>query len=54
MSSIGWHRAVESSKMIKGIYNKIILIISDGLNTDNKRLGRKSGWLFVALYLKQC
>lgn len=50
--------------MVKTVFSKIILIITDGLTKelcvaahlvtrDLIRLGRKSGWLFMALYCKQ-
>lgn len=48
--------------MLIGLLNKVQLVIQDGLTKDYSyliskqifRMGRKSGWLFCALYLKQC
>lgn len=58
---------MEDSRVMRSLFHfhKVILIISDGLTKEfciaaylfSKeviRLGQKSGWLFVALYLKQC
>lgn len=60
-----WQRILEGSRMLIGFLSKIPLIILDGLTKEMSiasyligkriiKLGRKSGWLFVALYLKQC
>jgi hypothetical protein len=49
---------------MRGLFNKMFLIITDGLTKELCigayllsrtiiRLGRRSGWLFVALYLKK-
>lgn len=48
--------------MLIRLLNKVQLVIKDGLTKDYSyliskqifRMGRKSGWLFCALYLKQC
>lgn len=61
---LSWQRILEDSQLLKGFLNKIPLVVSDGLTKDVClglhylakqviRMGRKSGWLFVALYLKQ-
>jgi len=52
-------------KVMCGFLNKVNLIITDGLTKEHcigaylfacavRRLGKKSGWLFTALYWKQC
>lgn len=65
VQALPWQKTLESLRMINGIFSKIQLIILDGLTKEmciasylvSKQiiaLGRKSGWLFVSLYLKQC
>lgn len=60
-----WQRTLERPRMIIALFQKLQLIILDRLNKEFciasylmakqiVRLGRKSGWLFVSLYLKQC
>lgn len=62
---LSWQRILEDSRLLMGLLLKIPLIVSDGLTKEVclglhyfakqvVRLGRKSGWLFVSLYLKQC
>ena len=59
-----WRRALESSRVMKSVFIKLILSLTDGLTKEQciaahlfwqscSRLARKSGWLFLALYLKQ-
>lgn len=56
---------MESLRILSGLIQKIQIILQDRVTKENSiaaylvakqiiRLGRKSGWLFVALYLKQC
>lgn len=62
---ISWQKVLEDLRLLIGLFNKVKLIITDGLTKEFcigsylfakqvAYLGRKSGWLFVALYLKQC
>lgn len=65
ISPIRWQRVLEDSRLMRSLLNKVILIATDGLTKELcigaylftrtvMRLGRKSGWLHLALYLKQC
>lgn len=62
---VSWRRVLEDSRVIKSAFNKLILSLRDGLTKEcciathlfwktSWRLGKRSGWLFLALYLKQC
>lgn len=59
-----WREALESLRVVKSMFRKLTLLLTDGLTKEfcisvhlfGKAiwtLGRKSGWLFAALYLKQ-
>lgn len=65
LSSIRWQRVLEDSRIMISILQKILLMIQDKLNKETciatylftknvMKLARKSGFLFTALYLKQC
>jgi len=68
IAPISWQRILEDPRLlllVSTTLNKVILIITDGLTKELcigaylfakqiYSLGKKSGWLFVALYLKQC
>lgn len=65
LKTIKWHRVLESSALLVFLFNKVLLVIADGLTKENcigaylvakqvVRLNSKSGPLFTALYLKQC
>lgn len=60
-----WRRIFEGPRIIIGMLAKATLVVLDGLTKEHciagflfarevYRLRRKSGLLFVALYLKQC
>lgn len=60
-----WRRAFESPRWLKGLLIRVPLIISGHLSTESciaaylfakevVRIQRHSGYLFTALYLKQC
>lgn len=62
--NISWQEALESFRVMKSLLMKLILSLSDGLTKEwciashlfwkeCFRLGKRSGWLFLALYLKQ-
>lgn len=64
-TNIRWQRVMEDSRMMRAMFNKIVLIITDGMTKELAiglyllarsvvRLCKKSGFLFTALYLKQC
>ena len=64
-SSMEVQRIMEEYRVMRSYLNKVILIATDGLTKELcigaylfastvVRLGRKSGWLHVALYFKQC
>lgn len=63
--TVRWQRVLEDSRVLRSFLSKVILILTDGLNKEMciaaylfaKQviyLGRKSGYLHLALYLKQC
>lgn len=65
LSLIRWHRILEGPGMMKGVLMKISFIIFNHLSKstaiciylftrETMRLGKRSGWLFASLYLKQC
>lgn len=62
---IRWQRVLEDSRVFRSVCNRLILGLSDKLTKEKCigtylfgvsvfRLVRKSGFLFTALYLKQC
>lgn len=63
--SVVWQRFLENSRLLRSVLNKQILVITDRFTKEwciavflfaanIRRIGRASGWLFLALYLKQC
>lgn len=65
LKSICWQRVFEDSRIIKSLLNKVILVIADGYTKELcisahlftlqvVALVRKSGFQFVAFYLKLC
>lgn len=60
-----WQKVLEDFRVLKGIFCKVLLIAQDGFTKEGciashlmakqiYHLVRKSGFLFTALYLKQC
>lgn len=60
-----WRQVLEHLGLLKGLLMKVPLVITGHLTVEVglavthlakavRRLARRSGWLFVALYLKQC
>lgn len=63
VSPIRWQRIWEDSRFLVGFLKKVLLIATDGLTKETclavypiqvRTLGKRWGWLFLALYLKQC
>jgi len=65
VAPLRWQRVLSDSRVMRGLLNKVILIIHDGLTKEMcigaylftqevRRFSKKSGYPFVALYLKQC
>nr|DAC76753.1 TPA_inf: RNA-dependent RNA polymerase [Beta vulgaris mitovirus 1] len=63
--ALPWQKTMESLRIMCGLFSRVQLIILDGLTKEFSiasylfakqviRIGKKSGWLFLALYLKQC
>lgn len=62
---IAWQRMLEHPRLAKSLLRKGILLVLDRVTKEScislhlflknvYRLGKKSGWLYCALYLKQC
>lgn len=60
---IRWQRIWEDSRFLVGFLKKVLLIATEGLTKETclavyprqvRTLGKSWGWLFIALYLKQC
>ncbi|XP_075515538.1 uncharacterized protein LOC142550184 [Primulina tabacum] len=62
---VAWQRVLEYSRLARSLLRKGILLVLDKVTKEScitlhlflrsvYRLGRKSGWLYCALYLKQC
>lgn len=65
MRSLNWHQILEDLGITISILKRVVVVVQDNLNKElciaiflfSKqclRLARKCGWLFLALYLKQC
>ena len=65
LAQLSWREALESLRVMKSRMNILILSLTDGLTKEwciathlfwkvCSRKGKRSGWLFLALYLKQC
>lgn len=65
LKAIKWQKILEGLPLLKMVLNRVILVVTDGLNKELCvgahlfakeviRLVRKSGFLFTALYLLKC
>ena len=61
---VSWQGALESSRVMMSRFKTVMLSLTDGLTKEQciaahlfwvacRRLGKRSGWLFLALYLRQ-
>lgn len=65
ISLIRWQKVLEDFRLARSLLRRVTLLVLDGLTKEAcisihlflvqvYRLGRRSGWLYCALYLKQC